>query len=134
MHETGAIEATGHKVIVLPTTADGRLTAAEIRKAYEAHWNDAIHEHMYSRAWCIFLSPQRMAPPTPKQSWRKSVQFVANVNCRCLLMGQDWVRRWQQEDCDHTLQDIARLADVFYIGGTKVGAMMGDAVVIVILH
>ena len=46
VHETGAIEATGHKVIVLPTTADGRLTAAEIRKAYEAHWNDATHEHM----------------------------------------------------------------------------------------
>lgn len=59
------------------------------------------------------------------------MQFVANVNCRCLLMGQDWVMRWQSQDCDHTLQDIARLADVFYIGGTKVGAMMGEAVVIV---
>ena len=52
------------------------------------------HLDVYKRQ--IFLSPQRMAPPTPKQSWRKSVQFVANVNCRCLLMGQDWVMRWQR--------------------------------------
>ena len=46
VHETGAIEATGHKVIILPTTQDGKLTAEGIKAGYDAHWNDETHEHI----------------------------------------------------------------------------------------
>ena len=97
VHETGAIEATGHKVIVLPTTADGRLTAAEIRKAYEAHWNDATHEHMVQPGdHVIFLSPQRMAPPTPKAELEEISAICRKCELPLFIDGADWVMRWQR--------------------------------------
>ncbi len=45
VHETGAVEATGHKVLPLPSE-DGKITADQVREYYEAHWQDADHEHM----------------------------------------------------------------------------------------
>lgn len=131
VHETGAIEATGHKVIVLPTTADGRLTAAEIRKAYEAHWNDATHEHMVQPGMVYISQSTEDGTAYTKAELEEISAICRKCELPLFIDGARLGYALAAEDCDHTLQDIARLADVFYIGGTKVGAMMGEAVVIV---
>lgn len=131
VHETGAIEATGHKVIVLPTTADGRLTAGEIRKAYDAHWNDVNHEHMVQPGM-VYIS-QSTEDGT---IYTKAELAAISETCRAcgvplFIDGARLGYALMAEDCDCSLQDIVDFADIFYIGGTKVGAMMGEAVVIV---
>lgn len=131
VHETGAIETTGHKVMVLPTTADGRLTAEEIQKAYDAHWNDVNHEHMVQPGM-VYISQSTEDGTT----YTKAELEAISTTCRkcglpLFIDGARMGYALMAEDCDHTLQDIANLADIFYIGGTKVGAMMGEAVVIV---
>ena len=124
VHETGAIEATGHKVIVLPTTADGRLTAAEIRKAYEAHWNDATHEHMVQPGMVYISQSTEDGTAYTKAELEEISAICRKCELPLFIDGARLGYALAAEDCDHTLQDIARLADVFYIGGTKVGAMI----------
>lgn len=130
VHETGAIEATGHKVMILPTTPDGKLTAEAIAQAYDAHWNDETHEHMVQPGM-VYISQSTEDGTTYTKA---ELQAISAVCRKCgLPLFIDGARlgyALAAEDCDHSLQDIAALADVFYIGGTKVGAMMGEAVVI----
>ncbi|MBR5816588.1 MAG: aminotransferase class V-fold PLP-dependent enzyme [Anaerotignum sp.] len=130
-HETGAIEATGHKVIILPTTQDGKLTAEAIQNGYDAHWNDATHEHI-TQPGMVYISQSTEDGTTYTLAELKAISETCR---RCELpLFIDGARlgyALAAEGCDYTLNDIANLADVFYIGGTKVGAMMGEAVVIV---
>lgn len=130
VHETGAIEATGHKVIVLPTTQDGKLTAEAIQAGYDAHWNDETHEHIVQPGM-VYISQSTEDGTT----YTKAELEAISATCRkcelpLFIDGARLGYALAAEGCDHTLQDIANLADVFYIGGTKVGAMMGEAVVI----
>lgn len=131
VHETGAIESTGHKVIVLPTTTDGKLTAEAIRAEYDAHWNDETHEHMVQPGM-VYISQSTEDGTTYTKA---ELAAISEVCRKCgLPLFIDGARlgyALAAEGCDHGLADIAKLADIFYIGGTKVGAMMGEAVVIV---
>lgn len=131
VHETGAIESTGHKVIVLPTTADGKLTAEAIQAGYDAHWNDETHEHIVQPGM-VYISQSTEDGTTYTKA---ELEAISEVCRKCgLPLFIDGARLGYAlvaEDCDHNLADIANLADIFYIGGTKVGAMMGEAVVIV---
>lgn len=129
VHETGAIEAIGHKVLALPSE-DGRITAAQIRHAYEMHWNDANHEHT------VQLGMVYISQPTENGTLygRKELQDIHDT-CRELglpvfLDGARLGYGLMAEVNTLTLKDIAGLVDVFYIGGTKVGALFGEAVVI----
>lgn len=131
VHETGAIEATGHKVIVLPTTQDGKLTAEAIQNGYDAHWNDETHEHQVQPGM-VYISQSTEDGTT----YTKTELEAISATCRkcglpLFIDGARMGYALAAEGCDYTLNDIANLADVFYIGGTKVGAMMGEAVVIV---
>ena len=130
-HETGAIEATGHKVIILPTTQDGKLTAEAIQNGYDAHWNDETHEHI-AQPGMVYISQSTEDGTTYTLAELKAISETCR-KCELPLFidGARMGYALMAEDADFNLNDIVNLADVFYIGGTKVGAMMGEAVVIV---
>ena len=127
VHETGSIEATGHKVIALPS-ADGKLAAVQVRECVESHWNDATHEHMAQPA-LVYISQ-----PTENGTIYSLAELEAiSAVCRekGLILFVDGARLGTAlVSSDVTLPDLARLTDVFYIGGTKLGALFGEAVVI----
>lgn len=129
VHETGAIEATGHKVIALPTV-DGKISAADIRDFVVQHHLPTDPEHM--------VQPKMVYISTPTEwgtiYYRKELEEISAVCHQLgLYLFVDGARLGYgltADDNDITLEDLARLCDVFYIGGTKVGAMFGEAVVI----
>ena len=129
VHETGAIEATGHKVMGLPS-ADGKITAQQIRDCVELHWNDPTHEHI-AQPKMVYISDSTELGTT--YSLAELEQISAVCREKGLYLFVDGARLGyaiSAQDSDVTLQDLTRLTDVFYIGGTKVGAMFGEAVVI----
>ena len=128
-HETGAIEAGGHKVLPLPS-GDGKITAGQIEAAVAAHWADATHEHQVQPAM-VYLSQ-----PTEQGTLYTLAELEAiSAACRRLglLLYVDGARLGYglaAPGNDVTAADLARLTDAFYIGGTKVGALFGEAVVL----
>ena len=137
VHETGAVESTGHKVLALPS-GDGKITAMQVFDLYTAHINDDSSEHMVQPAMVYISNPTENGTLYTKDE----LAALNSVCRRCgLTLFMDGARLGyglMSEANDHTLGDIAELCDVFYIGGTKVGALFGEAVVIVnelqILH
>lgn len=130
VHETGAVEATGHKVLALPATPDGKISAAQVEAAYIAHVNDASFEHMVQPK-LVYISL-----PTENGGLYSKAELTAlhDVCMRCgLYLFIDGARLGYgltSPENDVTLRDLCDLCDVFYIGGTKVGALFGEAVVI----
>ncbi len=128
VHETGAVEAGGHKVLPLDTK-DGRLTADQIDGALKAHYADETREHIVQPAM-VYLSH-----PT-ETGMLYSLQALEDIRRVCdrwgLILFVDGARLGYGIAASPapSLPDFARLTDVFYIGGTKVGALMGEAVVI----
>lgn len=127
VHETGSIEATGHKVITLPSP-DGKIRAEQIRERVEAHWADATHEHQPQPAMVYISQPT-------ENGTVYSLAELEKISAVCrekgLILFVDGARLGVALACsDVTLADLARLTDVFYIGGTKLGALFGEAVVI----
>ncbi len=127
VHETGSIEAAGHKVITLKS-GDGKISAGQVRDCVEAHWNDATHEHM-AQPTLVYISQ-----PTENGTVYSLAELEAlSAVCRekGLLFYVDGARLGTAlVSSDMTLPDLARLTDAFYIGGTKLGALFGEAVVI----
>lgn len=129
VHETGAIEATGHKVLALESL-DGKITASQVKEAYEAHWKDADHEHMVQPGMVYISHPTENGTLYTK---KELTELSAVCNTCGLPLFLDGARLGYGLMSDHTdvsLEDIADYTDVFYIGGTKVGALFGEAVVI----
>lgn len=129
VHETGAIEHTGHKVLAVPQT-DGKLTAQQIQAVVDEHYADDGPEHCVQPAMVYISFPTEVGT-----IYSKAELEAIHATCRAnhLLLFIDGARLGYglcSPQCDVTIRDIARMADVFYIGGTKVGAMMGEAVVI----
>jgi threonine aldolase len=129
VHETGAIEATGHKVIALEGT-NGKITASQIENVHTEHWKDLNHEHIVQPGMVYISNPTEKGTIYSKQE----LQDISAVCRACELpLFMDGARLGyglMAEGNDLTLPDITQLCDVFYIGGTKVGALFGEAVVI----
>lgn len=128
-HESGAIEGTGHKVIALPGQ-DGKLTAEMVENAFEAWKADASWEHIV-KPGMVYISH-----PTETGTLYTLAELTAlSETCRRLrlplyLDGARLGYGLAAEGTDITLPDVAHLCDIFYIGGTKVGALFGEALVI----
>ncbi len=128
-HETGAVEAAGHKVITVPSP-DGKLTAAQAAAVWDAHWADSTHEHQAQPAMVYISQPTENGTVYSLAE----LEAIAGV-CRerGMLLFVDGARLGAALACeggDVTLPELARLTDVFYIGGTKLGCLFGEAVVI----
>ena len=128
VHETGAPEATGHKVIALPTN-DGRLSLEQIAECYHNHWNDHSHEHTVQPGMVYLSCPAENGLIYSKAELTAISDFCHQHGLYLFVDGARLGYGLCADGCDVTLADLARLCDVFYIGGTKVGALFGEAVV-----
>ena len=128
LHEAGAIEFGGHKVLTLAHQA-GKITAAQIESALAAYREDANREHMVMPGM-VYLSQPTEYGALYSLAELEAISAVCHAADVPLYL--DGARLAYALACpanDVTLADIARLADVFYIGGTKCGALFGEAVV-----
>ena len=129
VHETGAVEATGHKVLPLPS-GDAKITAQQVDQAVLAHRNDDSFEHMVQPKLVYISNPSELGTLYSLEEL-EALSAVCHENGLYLFLdGARMGYGLAAKDYDVTLADIARLCDVFYIGGTKVGALFGEAVVI----
>ncbi|MHB1485598.1 MAG: threonine aldolase family protein [Saccharofermentanales bacterium] len=129
VHETGAVEATGHKIISLPSI-DGKLTASQILEVYEDHVNDSNHEHLVKPKLVYISHPSELGTIYT----RDELSAISGVCRSCgLLLYMDGARMGYglcARNNDLDLPGIAEMCDAFYIGGTKMGALFGEALVI----
>lgn len=127
-HETGAVEATGHKVLAL-SAEQGKINAEQIRSYVASHWRDAAHEHIVQPGMVYISQPTEYGTLYTKDE-------LASLYAACRELGLplfiDGARLGYALAADRslTLADIAECCDVFYIGGTKVGCLFGEAVCI----
>lgn len=128
-HESGAIEATGHKVLALPSL-DGKLTAGQIQNIYEEHMQDVNQIHAVQPKLVYISNPTEIGT-----IYSQAELIAINQICRenDLLLFMDGARLGYAlcaQDNDLDLPTIAKMCDAFYIGGTKNGALFGEALVI----
>jgi len=135
-HETGAIEHSGHKCLAL-ASADGTITAAQIREYVEEHFADESFEHTVQPGMVYISFPTELGTIYRKSELEAISQVCHEKNIPLFLDGARLgyglaasERVWGASGEQVTLEDLARLCDVFYIGGTKQGALFGEAVVI----
>lgn len=130
VHETGAIEHGGHKVLALEA-ADGLLSAALIREAVEAHYAEDGPEHTVQPGMVYISFSSEVGTVYSLSQLREISAVCREYGLPLFIDGARMGYGLASEGCDVTLADIAALADVFYLGGTKQGALFGEAVVIV---
>ena len=128
-HETGAIESTGHKVIALPTP-DGKLTAKQVKDYVEWQKNDESEEHIVQPGMVYISHPTETGMLYSKAELTEIFHTCREYGLPLYIDGARRGYGLTADGTDLTLPEIARLCDVFYIGGTKVGALFGEAVVI----
>ena len=129
VHETGAVEACGHKVLAL-TGKDGKITAEQIRNAYDLHWSDESHEHIAQPKMVYISHPTELGTLYTKGELEEIGRVCRECGLYLFLDGARLGYGLMAPGTDVTIADIAKICDVFYIGGTKVGAFFGEAVVI----
>ena len=129
VHETGAVEACGHKVLALPGK-DGKITAEQIRNAHDLHWSDESHEHIAQPKMVYISHPTELGTLYTKGELEEIGRVCRECGLYLFLDGARLGYGLMATGTDVTIADIAKICDVFYIGGTKVGALFGEAVVI----
>lgn len=129
VHETGAVEATGHKVLPLPSQ-DGKITADQVLQAVSAHRSDSSFAHMVQPKLVYISNPTELGTLYTHSELEALAQTCRNLGLYLFLDGARLGYGMMSRGNDLTLNDIADCCDVFYIGGTKVGTLFGEAVVI----
>lgn len=129
VHESGAIEATGHKVLTLPSY-QGKVSAADVRNFIKEFYSDETYEHMVAPGMLYISFPTEYGTVYSLRELEELSSVCHDAGIPLFIDGARLGYGLAAEGCDVTLKDIARLADVFYIGGTKSGALFGEAVVI----
>lgn len=129
VHESGAIESSGHKVIALPEN-DGKLSAETAEAFCAAYHADGTKEHMVKPAMIYISQPTETGTVYSVAEMSALKEVCGRYGMYLFVDGARLGYALAAENCDVTLPFLARTADVFYIGGTKVGALFGEAVVI----
>lgn len=129
VHETGAVEATGHKVLSVPST-DGKITAQQVRNVVETHRASGSFEHEAQPKLVYISNPTEYGTLYNLSELKALSETCKELGLYLFMDGARLGYGLAAADNDVSLPDIARLCDVFYIGGTKVGALFGEAVVI----
>lgn len=132
VHETGAVEATGHKILALPCGIEGKLTAAQVEKAAAEHFAGSMPPVHMVQPKMVYISQ------STENGAVYSLAELEALHGACqkwgLYLFVDGARMGYgltAKEADVTLEDMARLCDAFTIGGTKCGALFGEAVVLV---
>ena len=127
-HEAGAIEYAGHKVLELPGE-QGKIAAAELEKYLNDFYADENREHMVFPGVVYLSHPTEYGTLYTRAELGAIAGICSSYGLRLYLDGARLAYGLASRNTDLTLPEIARLCDVFYIGGTKVGALCGEAVV-----
>ena len=127
-HESGAVEYTGHKVLALPNV-NGKLVAADVRKYVKDFYENPTHEHVVWPGMVYISHPTEGGTLYTKAELEALREVCDEYKLPLFLDGARLGYGLVADDTDVTLELIAKLCDVFYIGGTKVGAFCGEAVV-----
>ena len=126
-HEAGAIEFSGHKVLTLPHQ-EGKLEPGLVRQYIEDFYADGNHEHMVFPGMVYISHPTEYGTLYSKSELEQLAQICRQFEIPLFLDGAR-LGYGLAADTDLDLATIAELTDVFYIGGTKMGALIGEAVV-----
>ncbi len=129
VHETGAIEATGHKIISLPS-ADGKLTADQIHEVIEGYRLDENREHTVQPKLVYLSQPTENGTLYSASNLTKISRICRDGGLLLFIDGARLGYALAAPGNDLDLETIADLCDAFTIGGTKVGALFGEALVI----
>lgn len=127
-HEAGAIEYTGHKVLPLPQK-DGRFNAKDLRTMLELFHGDDAREHMVWPGMVYLSYPTEYGTLYSKAELQAIRTVCDEYRLPLFIDGARLGYGLESRFCDLSLPELCRLADVLYIGGTKVGALCGEAVV-----
>ncbi len=126
VHETGAIEATGHKVVAMPNE-NGKLTPQNIRKAVATHTD----EHMVKPKMVYISQTTEIGTLYQKAELQAISATCKELGLYLYVDGARMASALTAEGADITLRDLVAYSDAFTIGGTKCGAMMGEAIVLI---
>lgn len=130
-HEAGAIEAGGHKVMELPHSF-GKVSVADIEASLIAYEQDENHEHMVMPGMVYLSQPTEYGTIYTKEELTAISRVCRSRGIPLYIDGARLAYALACPENDVTLKDLAKLCDVFYIGGTKCGALFGEAVVITV--
>ena len=128
VHETGAIESTGHKVITVPGI-NGKITPQLIEQVYRRHFDDKGLEHCVQPGMVYISQSTEVGTVYHLNELEAISAMCRKLELPLFLDGARLGYGLMSEETDVTLPMIAKYCDVFYIGGTKVGALCGEAVV-----
>lgn len=128
VHESGAIEASGHKVLALPAR-EGKLDAAEVEKYLKSFWADGTCEHMVLPGMVYISHPTEYGTLYSHAELKALKSVCEKYEIPLFIDGARLGYGLMSKRTDVSLCDLTHLCDVFYIGGTKVGALCGEAVV-----
>lgn len=128
VHEAGAIEYSGHKVLTIPGH-DGKIEAGELKEYLTRFWQDETHEHMVFPGMVYISHPTEYGTLYSKQELLDIKAVCKEYDIPFYMDGARLGYGLMSYRTDVTLKDIADICDAFYIGGTKVGALCGEAVV-----
>ena len=127
-HEAGAVEYTGHKILALPNHK-GKIFSEEIEKYLKTFYGNDSHSHMIFPGMVYISHPTEYGTIYSKNELEKIYEVCKKYKIPLFIDGARLGYGLMSKESDLTLPDIAKLCDVFYIGGTKVGALCGEAVV-----
>lgn len=128
VHESGAVEAFGHKVITLPSD-DSKLSPETLSAYMDTFLADETHAHMVQPGMVYISMPTEFGMVYTKTELEQLYATCQKYQLKLFIDGARLGYGLMSEACDYDLPFLAKHCDVFYIGGTKVGAMMGEAVV-----
>ncbi|MBQ6824109.1 MAG: aminotransferase class I/II-fold pyridoxal phosphate-dependent enzyme [Clostridia bacterium] len=129
VHETGAVEHLGHKIEVLPSD-NGKITAAQIAEKAELYRTSDIQEHITQPKMVYLSYPTEVGSLYTKKELQEIRSVCDQYRLYLFIDGARMGYGLGSPECDLTVQDLARLTDAFYFGGTKCGALFGEAVVL----
>ena len=129
IHEAGAIEATGHKVLARPHK-EGKIYADDLYQYLTDFYNDANHEHAVFPGMVYISHPTEFGTLYSKKELEDLRKVCDEFDIPLYLDGARLAYALACPENDVTLPDLAKLCDAFYIGGTKCGALLGEAVVV----
>ena len=128
VHESGAVEASGHKILTVPGY-EGKLRADDVKNLLCGFYNDGSHEHMIYPGMVYISHPTEYGTLYTRAELNELSSVCREYGIPLFLDGARLGYGLMSRYTDVTLTDVAELCDVFYIGGTKVGALCGEAVV-----
>ena len=128
VHEAGAVEFTGHKVIALPQQG-GKLSADTLRGYCAAFYANETHDHMPFPGMVYISQPTELGTLYSKAELEALHAVCGDYGLRLFVDGARLGYGLMSPECDMSLPELCDRCDVFYIGGTKVGALCGEALV-----